>query len=157
MLKTLFKIPTENISIQILRYGIGGAAAFTVDVTCLYFLTEYFGVNYLISAAIGFSVGTCVSYISDAFWVFNAHTLRSRKMEILIFFLLAFVGMGLNELSIWLVTEYAGAHYMISKMAATVVVYCWNFLSRKYILFTPNPIIKFGVNPELIQNEEHQV
>jgi len=152
--KTILKNPTENISIQIFRYGIGGAAAFTVDVTCLYILTEYFAVNYLISAAIGFGVGTCVSYVSDAFWVFNAHTLRSRKMEMIIFVLLAFVGMGLNELSIWLVTEYAGAHYMVSKMAATIVVYCWNFFSRKYILFTPNPIIKFGVNPELLNQEK---
>ncbi len=153
-IKTILKDPAENISIQIFRYGIAGAAAFITDVSCLFVLTDYFGLNYLISAIVGFMTGMCVSYVFNAFWVFNSRTLKSRRAEISVFFLMGMVGLVLNELSIWLLTEYAGFYYMLSKMASTIVVYCWNFFSRKYILFTPKPIIKLGLNPDLVKNEK---
>lgn len=142
------------MTIQIVRYGIAGSLAFSVDVSILYLMTEYFFLNYLISAAIGFTAGMSVSYLLDAYWVFNAHTLKNRNMEFLIFFLLNIVGLGINVVVIWLVTEYGQTYYMLSKIVASFFVYCWNFFSRKYVLFNPNPRYRLGVDPALLKNED---
>ncbi len=44
-------------------------------------------------------------------------------------------GLGLNEAILWMTTEAAGFHYLISKIIATAVVFLWNFAARKYLLF----------------------
>jgi putative flippase GtrA len=43
--------------------------------------------------------------------------------------------MGLNELLLWLLTEKAGFHYLISRSVTAVIGYCWKFVLRKVILF----------------------
>ena len=134
-----------------MRYGIAGSLAFTLDMTVLFLLTEYGAFNYLISAIFGFTAGMCVSYLLDANWVFNARTLKNRKIEFLVFFLLNIVGLGINELAIWVLTEYREFHYLLSKIGASFFVYLWNFYSRKYFLFNPRPLFRSGVDPELLE------
>jgi len=143
MFNKLFRTPTHKISIQTLRYGIAGAAAFTIDASTLYVLTEFAGLEYLVSASFGFMLGMLVSYLLDSNWVFNTHSLQNRKVEILLFVLMGMVGLGINELVIWLFTDLAGVYYMLSKVFASVAVYLWNFFSRRYLLFNPNrPFLK---------------
>lgn len=154
MLKTIFKIPTEKTHIQILRYAVAGAMAFSVDFSVLYFLTDYFSLNYLLSAPVGFTAGMLVSYFLDAYWVFSARTLKNRKVEFLVFFLMNMVGLGINELVIWLVTEYCKAYYLISKIVASFFVYIWNFYSRKYILFNPRPFFRLGTDSRLFDKRD---
>jgi putative flippase GtrA len=52
-----------------------------------------------------------------------------------VFALVGLVGLGLNELIMWALTDGAGLHYMLSKVGATVVIYLWNFFIRKMLLF----------------------
>ena len=42
----LLKTPTDNIAVQLIRYGIVGGTAFAADFGSLYTLTEYAGVHY---------------------------------------------------------------------------------------------------------------
>ena len=58
----------------------------------------------------------------------------NRIREFVIFTVLCLLGMGLNQLILWLIVEKWGVHYMISKILATVVVMIWNFVTRKVFL-----------------------
>jgi len=131
----LLKNRTNNTFIQLVRYAFVGGVAFIVDFSLLFFLTEFFGVYYLISAAIAFLLGLAINYILSIVWVFSKRTFRNKWFELGIFTLIGTVGLGFNELFIWFFTEHIHFHYLLSKIVSTVFVYLWNFFARKSILF----------------------
>ena len=123
------------LSVQLMRYIVVGSAAFFVDFIALFLLTEYGGVHYLVSAAIGFIIGLAVNYTGSVGWVFSNRSLSNRSAEISLFALIGIIGLGLNELGIWLLTEQFAIHYLISKIVVAMLVFLWNFFGRKYLLF----------------------
>ena len=132
--KLLLK-PTGNTILQLFRYGFVGGMAFLVDYTTLFCLTHYAGIPYLLSAIIAFIFGLIANYLISISWVFQ----HSRKMrvwqEFLFFAVIGVVGLGLNELIMYVVTDIIHLHYMISKLFSTVIVFFWNFFARKYLVF----------------------
>ena len=135
MYQLLFKDKPRNMVIQMMRYSISGAIAFSIDIALLFIMTEYAGINYLIAAIIAFTLGMIIVYLLSISWVFPNRSFKNRHKEIWIFLIIGFIGLGLNEVIIWSFTEFVNFHYMISKMISTVIVYFWNFFNRKYILF----------------------
>ena len=135
MFEKLLKDKTDNTLIQLFRYTFVGGIAFIFDFSTLYLLTEFFQVHYLISAAIAFLLGLTINYILSIFWVFKTRVIKSKWLEFGIFALIGIIGLGLNELIIWTFTEYVGFHYMASKIVSTVIIYLWNFFTRKCILY----------------------
>lgn len=134
--KFIFSGRPSNTVVQLLRYTIVGGLAFIIDFGTLILLTEFFNINYLISALVGFTLGLIVNYFLSIHWVFNQRNIRKRSLEFILFTLIGIVGLGLNELSIWFLTEVVLLYYMVSKIITTVMVYMWNFFARKYLLFT---------------------
>jgi len=134
-LNTLLKQQSERTIIQLFRYFVVGGAAFLVDFGSLFVLTDFFGVYYLISAAIAFILGLIVNYGLSISWVFNNRTLENSTLEFGVFSLIGIVGLGLNEIFIWFFTAEIGFYYLISKMISAVIVLFWNFFARKFVLF----------------------
>lgn len=120
---------------QLFRYVFVGGAAFIVDFSILYVLTEYGGLDYLLSAALSFTMGLMVNYLLCRLWVFGTSLCRSAALEFGVFAAVGVVGLGLNELLLWLLTDRAGLWYMLSKAVAAVVVLAWNFWARKLTLY----------------------
>jgi len=117
------------------KYTLVGGVAFLLDISTLYILTEFFDIHYLISAAAGFILGLTTNYVLSITWVFKVRRLDSRQKELLIFALIGILGLTLNEFFIWLFTDVMHLHYMVSKGASTTLVYLWNFIARKFVLF----------------------
>lgn len=142
MLKRIFTYfflaPTNKWYLQLFRYGFVGGIAFVADYCTLFCCTEYLHVHHLISAALGFIIGLIVNYCLSTIWVFSQHTQNSKWIEFSIFAIIGVIGLGLNEFIIFLGTDICGFHYMISKLISTIIVFFWNFLARKYILFRNN-------------------
>lgn len=134
-LDKLFKAPTESTFIQLFRYGFVGGLAFLVDYGTLVLLTEFAGMHYLLAATISFILGLITNYLLSITWVFNQHKLNNRWVEFLLFAFIGVVGLGLNDAIMFLCTERCGIHYTLSKIIATAIVFFWNFLARKLILF----------------------
>ena len=132
--KILFK-STNNFFLQLLRYGFVGGVAFAVDFGLLYILTEYVNLHFLLSATISFIAGLLINYFLSKRWVFNKSSVKNKSTEFWIFALIGIVGLGINNLFLWVFTIYVSVHYMASKIITTVIVFFWNFLARKYILF----------------------
>ena len=68
-------------------------------------------------------------------YLFNNSKFRNRIVEFLFFAAIGVVGLGFNDLLIWLFTDCIGTHYMFSKIVAAAMVYLWNFFARKYLVF----------------------
>lgn len=134
----LMKAPTDNVVIQLFRYGFVGGVAFLVDYSTMVLLTEVFGIHYLLSASISFVLGLITNYLLSISWVFSQRAVANRWAEFVIFAVIGAVGLGLNSLILYLCTEKLEIHYTVSKIIATVMVFFWNFLARKVILFKEN-------------------
>lgn len=120
---------------QLVLYGIVGGIAFIADYGTLWFLTEYCLLHYLLSAAIAFILGLVINYVLSTKWVFSDRKYESKWIEFLFFTFIGIVGLGLNEILIFIVSHNLDKHYMIGKIISTIVVFFWNFLARKYLLF----------------------
>ena len=126
-----FKI-TKKLINQILKFGVVGGIAFVIDYGILFLLAKVIGLNELISAAISFIISLTFNYFLSTKWVFEAK--KQTPKEVIIFVLLSVVGLGINEVLIYLGTKKLGIDVMIVKLFATAIVMVYNFITRKLIL-----------------------
>ncbi|NCB91599.1 MAG: GtrA family protein [Clostridia bacterium] len=119
---------------QIIRFGMVGFLCFFIDYGLMLALTELMGINYLISSAISFTVSVVVNYLLSMKFVFDAKERDSRVKEFVVFVFLSLIGLGINQLVMWVCVEKIGIIYQISKIGATAIVMVYNFISRKLIL-----------------------
>ena len=119
---------------QIIKFGFVGFLCFFIDYGIMGLLTERFGVDYLLSSGISFTVSVVVNYILSVTFVFETDKKKNRLKEFVVFVFLSVIGLGINEVCMWLSVEWLGIHYMISKIGATAVVMVYNFISRKLFI-----------------------
>ncbi len=124
----------RKLFVQILKFGFVGASAFVIDFAVLWVLTEFLGVHYLISNVISFTVSVIYNYILSVYWVFDATANHKKSTELIVFITLSVIGLGINQLIYWICVEFAGIHYLISKIIATAIVMVYNFITRKIFL-----------------------
>lgn len=125
----------SNFIRQLVLYGIVGGISFIADYGTLWGLTEYFHLHYLLSAAIAFILGLAINYVLSTKWVFLDRKYDSKWIEFIFFTVIGIVGLILNEILIYIVSSVLAKHYMTGKIISTIVVFFWNFLARKYLLF----------------------
>ena len=131
----LFVRKSDQLSVHLLRAIVSSNVAFALDFGLLVLLTEVVHLHYLISNIIAFMTGTTLLYVLSIFWVFSRRSIQSKHLEYWLFILIGAAGVGFNELFIWLFTEKVHIYYLYSKLIAGSIVFFWNFLSRRYILF----------------------
>ena len=121
---------------QLPRYSIVSAIAYAADILTLFVLTDVLGVFYLSSAAIAYILGTAINYGLSVTLVFNKRRMDSRTREFLVFALVGVTGLGITELLIWLMVDYASTHYLLAKIVSTSFIFLAKFIVRKYLLFS---------------------
>jgi putative flippase GtrA len=133
--KKIFLQHTDNIFLQLFRYGFVGGTAFVIDFGLLWALTEFLHLHYIFAATFSFIAGLTTNYFLSKMWVFNQTKVKSRTVEFLVFAFIGVIGLLFNDLIMYLATEKMAQHYLVSKIISTVIVFLWNFLARKFILF----------------------
>ena len=105
-----------------------------IDYGLMIFLTEVLIINYLVSSGISFTVSVIVNYILSLKYVFKTKEDNNKFVEFLIFIILSVIGLGINQILMWLCVDKLNIFYMISKIGVTGVVMIYNFITRKLIL-----------------------
>ncbi len=124
-----------NKTIQFLRFIlVGGSTAF-IDFLLLFILTYFFNVNYLVSAAIGFLIGSTLNYLLSIKWVFINGKFSKLYTEFIVFLIFTTLGLVLNHFVMFIFSEILLYNYMISKMISLIIVTLFNFLTKKYLIF----------------------
>jgi len=134
-LQYLFIQKNNRFLVQFIRYFFVGGFAFVVDFAALVFFKEVCGLQLIISNTLSFTLGLLVNYFISIFWVFTNSKVKSRRLEFIFFAIIAVVGLGLSDVLLWIFTDYAGICYLTAKTIVSVIVWQWNFLARKYLLF----------------------
>lgn len=124
----------KKLIAQFIKFGIVGVIAFLIDYGLMVALTEFFGVPYLISNTISFTVSVVFNYVASMRYVFERRDDMSRRREFIIFVVLSIIGLILNDLFMWLFVSVWFIDYRIAKIIVTVLVAIWNFVTRKIFL-----------------------
>lgn len=119
---------------QLMGFGVVGVLCFFIDYFLMIGLTELGNINYLPAAGISFSISVVVNYILSMRFIFESKETMNKRKEFGIFIILSVIGLGLNEVLMWLIVEKAGLHYMLTKIVVTAIVMIYNFITRKRIL-----------------------
>ncbi|HJW03729.1 MAG TPA: GtrA family protein [Azospira sp.] len=134
---------------QFLQYVLVGGLAFLVDYATLFLLTHFGGMHYLLAATVGFALGLAANYLLCIAWVFNQRTMNNQAAEFTAFALIGIMGLALNNGLMYVATDLAGIHYLISKLLAAACVLAFNFGLRRHFLFTDH------TRGQAPQGEEH--
>ncbi len=118
---------------EMLRFAIAGGTGFVIDYGCTYVFTSLLGLHYLLSTALAFTLSVVVNYLMCAYWVFKSADTKNAGVKAG-FLLTSLVGLGLNELFMYLFVDALHMHYMIAKLIAVVLVMVWNYISKRRIL-----------------------
>ena len=123
---------------QILKFGVVGFICFFIEFGVMVGLVELAGVSELIASAVGFTVSVIVNYILSITVVFDADKNANKIRQGVVFFILSLMGLGINQLIMWIGVEWLGRYmdraYMLVKIFATGVVMVFNFLTRKIFI-----------------------
>lgn len=116
---------------QILKFGLVGGIAFLIDF-CIFAILVKIGIHYLIAQIISFFISLIFNYIASIKWVFNAK--KQTKKEALLFIILAIIGLGINELLLYIGISILNIDTLLTKLISTMLVMIYNFITRKLII-----------------------
>ena len=116
-------------------YLIVGGLATIVEWAGFWLFSEKLSIEYLLATALAFAISTFANWLFGRLLVFRGKQQQSLLREILSVYLASIVGLLLNLLIMFLLVQLLGVEKMIAKMAATVLVFTYNYLVRKLIIY----------------------
>ena len=120
-----------TIVMRFIRFGIVGASGLIVDFGVTWLCKEKLRWNKYVSNSLGFILAASNNYFWNRLWTFHSESVEIVR-EYSTFVLIALVGLGLNNLIIWLLHEKAQLNFYLSKLIAIGCVMIWNF-SMNYV------------------------
>ena len=146
----------KNLFAQIMKFGVVGAVCFGIDYIIGYSVMKIimklgggtlFELASMAGSALGFTVSVIINYILSFKFVFERKEDLDRRKEFVAFIILSVIGLGLNQLIIWIcvgpvygniaflrnILNYDLA-YTGAKVIATAIVMVYNFVTRKIFL-----------------------
>ncbi len=124
----------EHLLVQIFNFAIVGVIATLIDFVFLYLFREVCHFPVVVANSLSFAISVIYNYFASLTFVFDVDKSKSQGRNFVIFMACSIIGLGLNDLIVWLVTDICHVYYMISKVIATIFVMIFNFVTRKKFL-----------------------
>lgn len=125
---------TQENTKQFGKFAIVGLTSVAVDYALLMFLVEACEADLFFSTTVSFIVSVIINYVLSMKYVFDHREGMSRKREFTIFAILSAVGLGLNDLYMFVGVTMLNIGYQAMKLISTFLVTWYNFFSRKKFL-----------------------
>lgn len=126
---------TFTLPRTLIPYLLIGALSAAVDWLFFYFLAVRAGLPYLWVSAAGFVLATFVNYILCVSVVFRFSRKSSPSLELLLIYLVSGAGLLLHQSVVYYAISVRGIDMMLAKIAATGMVFCWNYGMRRFVIF----------------------
>lgn len=134
MKEKLLKLLNGNTRLmELVRFGVTGGVCFLVEFAALTLLVELLHMPVLWATALAFLISVIVNYALCVKWVFTGAKGGSGRVR-LQFLMTSGMGLGLNELLMWLMNIRLGVQYQLAKVIATLIVMIWNYVTKRLVL-----------------------
>ena len=130
-MRKLANMPTTK---QFAKFAVVGFASLAVDYALLLVLVEWMHIDLLFSTTVSFIASVIVNYALSMRFVFEHKEDMSRKREFTIFAILSAIGLGLNDLYMFVGVTFLSIGYQAMKAIATFLVTWYNYFSRRLFL-----------------------
>lgn len=114
------------IILKFLKFCLVGFSGMLVDFGFTWICKEKFKWNKYVSNSIGFVLAATNNYIWNRWWTFQSDN-ANIPIEYGKFFVISVIGLGLNNLVIYLLHEKLKLNFYLAKLIAIGVVTVWNF------------------------------
>lgn len=120
---------------KIVRYFFVGAVAAAIDIGLFGLFVHGFGFNYLIVGALTFIAATGANYALSIRIVFESGVRFRQRNEVLLVFMISGIGLLVNQTVLYAGVAGLSLPPIVAKVAATGMVFFWNYLARAHFVF----------------------
>jgi len=119
---------------KFLKFAAVGLSGLLIDYAFTYLFKEIFKVQKYVSNSIGFTIAASSNYVLNRVWTFESDN-PDIALEYTEFLIISIIGLGLNNLILWLIVSKIKINFYLAKFFAICVVTVWNFLANFLITF----------------------
>lgn len=130
----MFDFLSTSFIIKFLKFAAVGFSGLFIDYAFTYLFKEIFRVQKYISNSIGFTIAASSNYILNRVWTFESDN-PDIAIEYTEFLVISLIGLGINNLVLWLIVSRFKINFYVAKFFAICVVTLWNFLANFFITF----------------------
>ena len=123
-----------TILLRFIRFGIVGCSGMIVDFGVTWLCKEKLRWNKYLSNSLGFILAATNNYLWNRIWTFQSES-EAVAREYISFVVIAVIGLGLNNLIIYLLHERLHLNFYLSKLLAIACVTIWNFTMNYVFTF----------------------
>jgi putative flippase GtrA len=123
-----------NIWFQFIKFGMVGLSGMVVDFGSTWLLKEKAKVHPYLANSLGFCLAVINNFTWNKYWTFQDHSTAITE-QFTWFAGISLVGLILNNLVIYLMTNWKHWNFYMAKIIATAVVMSWNFLANYQFTF----------------------
>jgi putative flippase GtrA len=131
----MFDFLSTSFILKFLKFSAVGLSGLLVDYAFTYIFKEIFKVQKYIANSIGFTLAASSNYIFNRIWTFESEN-PDVAFEYTQFLVISLIGLGLNNLILWLIVSRFKINFYLAKFFAICVVTLWNFLANFFITFS---------------------
>ena len=120
---------------KFIKFCVVGFSGMVIDFGTTWLLKEKVKVNKYIANSTGFILAATSNYIWNRFWTFhseNSHIVT----EYFSFILISLIGLAINNLIIYILSDRLKFNFYFAKLIAIGVVTVWNFIMNYLITFS---------------------
>lgn len=130
---------TQKI-IKVIKYIIAGGTAAVIDIVLLYVFTDIFGIWYLYSTAIAFTIAFFFSFGLQKFWTFKDRSTDRVHKQACVYFIVSTCNFALNTLFVYLLTDFLHLHYVFGQILALGVLAISSYFIYSVFIFQEHPL-----------------
>lgn len=119
---------------EFLLYLLVGAISTMIEWIFFYVLNSILNINYLLATSFAFIFSTFANWFLGRLLIFKSKNLYLLK-EILKIYFVSLIGLCLNLIIMFFAIEKFNVKNIFAKILATGIVFAWNFLIRKYVVY----------------------
>lgn len=127
-------ISVNKIVNKIIKFIIVGGIATIIDFAFLYIFKEFLNIDVIIANTLSFIISVTYNYIASITWVFDVNKNKNKNVQFILFIVFSIVGLIINNVILYILTDKLNIYYLISKVIATIIVMIFNFITRKKFL-----------------------
>ena len=119
-----------------IKFLISGGSAAIVNLSVLFFCTEYLHLWYIASAFVAFCCAFLVSFTLQKFWTFRDRSTEVVNHQVALYLVGAAINLSLGTLILFSLVEFTGMHYLLAQILVQGTLACANFFIYSHVIFT---------------------